>query len=94
MKNDILHFEEKYYILANLLRRELFEQNHDDFHAKHFEYEKILELLRRKYWWSNMSKNVKKYVVSCTKCSLTKSIRHKFYELLQSLSIFMKLKKN
>ncbi len=94
MKNDILHFEEKYYILASFLRKELFKQNHDDFHAKHFEYEKILELFRRKYWWSNMSKNVKEYVVSCTKCSLTKSIKHKFYELLQSLSIFMKFKKN
>jgi hypothetical protein len=41
-----------------------------------------------------MSKNVKNYVVSCMKCSLTKSIKHKFYELLQSLSIFMKFKKS
>jgi hypothetical protein len=41
-----------------------------------------------------MLKNVKKYVVSCTKCSLTKSIKLKFYELLQSLSIFMKFKKD
>ncbi len=49
MKNDILHFEEKYYILTNLLRKELLKQNHSDFHAKHFEYEKILELLRKKY---------------------------------------------
>ncbi len=49
IKNDILHFEEKYYIFSNLLRKELFKQNHDDFHANHFEYEKILELFRRKY---------------------------------------------
>jgi hypothetical protein len=41
-----------------------------------------------------MSKNVKKYVISCTKCFLIKSIKHKFYELLQSLSIFQKFKKN
>jgi hypothetical protein len=72
----------------------LFKQNHNDFHARHFEYEKILKLLRKKYWWSNMSKNVKKYVVSCTKYSLTKLIKHKFYELFQSLSIFMRFKKN
>jgi hypothetical protein len=94
VKNDILYFEERYYISSNFLRRELLKQNHDDSHANHFEYEKILELLRRKYRWSNMSKNVKKYVISCTKCSLTKSIRHKSYELLQSLSILMRLKKN
>jgi hypothetical protein len=94
MKNDILHFEERYYILSNFLRRKLFKQNHDDFHANHFEYEKILELFRRKYWWLNMSKNVKEYVISCTKCFLTKSIKHKFYELFQSLSILQQFKKN
>jgi hypothetical protein len=49
MKNDILHFEKRYYILSSLLRRELLKQNHDDSHANHFEYEKILELLRKKY---------------------------------------------
>ncbi len=55
---------------------------------------KFLNYFEENNWWSNMSKDVKKYVVSCTKCSLTKSIKHKFYELLQSLSIFMKFKKN
>jgi hypothetical protein len=94
IENDILHFEEKYYIFSNFLRRELLKQNHDDSHANHFEYEKIFKLLRRKYWWFNMSKNVKKYVISCTKCFLRKSIKHKSYELLQSLSIFQKFKKN
>jgi hypothetical protein len=87
LKKDIIFFRV-------FLRKELFKQNHDHFHASHFEYEKILELLRRKYWWFNMSKNVKKYVISCIKCFLTKSIKHKFYELLQSLSIFQEFKKN
>jgi hypothetical protein len=94
LKNDILYFEERYYIFSSLLRRKLLKQNHDDSHANHFEYEKTLELLRRKYWWLNMSKNVKEYVISCTKCFSTKSIRHKSYELLQSLSISRKLRKN
>jgi hypothetical protein len=47
MKNDILHFEEKYNILASSLRKKLFKQNHDDFHAKYFEYEKIIMLFRK-----------------------------------------------
>ncbi len=47
MKNDILHFEEKYYIFSRFLRKELFKQNHDDSHANHFKYEKILELFRK-----------------------------------------------
>jgi hypothetical protein len=48
MKNDILHFDEKYYIFMNLLRRELFKQNHDDFYAKHFEYEKNSSVISKK----------------------------------------------
>jgi hypothetical protein len=86
--------KKKYYILSNFLRKELFKQNHNNFHANYFEYEKILELFRRKYWWSNMSKNDREYVISCTKCFLTKLIRHKFYALFQSLSIFTKSRKN
>jgi hypothetical protein len=94
MKNDILHFEERYYIFSNFLRKELFKQNHDDLHANHFKYEKTFEFLRRIYWWLNMSRNVKKYFISCIKCFLIKSIKHKFFELLQSLSIFQKFKNN
>ncbi len=78
----------------SFLRKELLKQNHDDSHANHFEYEKILELFRKKYWWSNISINVREYVISCTKCFLTKSIKYKFYELFQSLSIFTKSRKN
>jgi hypothetical protein len=36
IKNDILHFEKKYYIFSSLLQRELLKQNHDDLHASHF----------------------------------------------------------
>ncbi len=90
-----------YYILKKdiIFSRIFYEENCSNkimmIHMRvFFEYEKILELLWRKYWWFNMSKNVKEYVISCTKCFLTKSIRHKFYELLQSLSIYQKLEKN
>jgi hypothetical protein len=41
MINDILHFKKKFYILANSLQRKLFKQNYNDFHTKHFEYEKF-----------------------------------------------------
>ncbi len=49
MKKKILHFEEKYYIFANFLRKELFKQNHEDFYVNYFEYNKIFELFQRKY---------------------------------------------
>jgi hypothetical protein len=87
IENDLLRWENKWYILSNLLRRELLKQNHDDSYADHFEHERTLNLLKRKYFWNNMSKDVKKYVDSCSICHRVKFVRHKFHELLQALSI-------
>lgn len=69
------------------MKRELLRQNHDDFHAEHFDYDKICDLIRQKYWWSNMPKNIRKYVIICIKCAQIKFIRHKFYELLKFLFV-------
>ena len=48
-ENDILYANERIYISSQKLRNALLKQNHDDFYAEHFEYEKTLELIRRKY---------------------------------------------
>jgi hypothetical protein len=42
------------------MRRLLLKQNHDDSHANHFDVKRTLELLKRKYYWSAMSQDVKK----------------------------------
>jgi hypothetical protein len=88
IENDLLRWENKWYILSRLFRREFLKQNHDDSYADHFEHERILDLLRRKYFWNNMSKNVKKYVDICSTCHRIKFVRHKSHDLLQSLFIF------
>jgi hypothetical protein len=87
IENDLLRWENKWYIFSNLLKRELLKQNHDDSYADHFEHEKTLNLLKRKYFWNNMNKDVKKYVDSCSTCHRVKFVRHKSHDLLQALSI-------
>jgi hypothetical protein len=87
IENDLLHWKNKWYIFSNLLKKELLKQNHDDSYADHFEHEKTLNLLKRKYFWNNMSKDVKKYVDSCSICHRVKFVRHKSHDLLQVLSI-------
>ncbi len=87
IENDLLRWENKWYILSDLLRRELLKQNHDDSYADHFEHERTLNLLKRKYFWNNMSKDVKKYVDSCSTCHRIKLVRHKSHDLLQAFSI-------
>jgi hypothetical protein len=87
IENDLLRWENKWYVFSNLFKRELLKQNHDDSYADHFEHERTLNLLKRKYFWNNMSKDVKKYVDSCSICHRIKLVRHKSHDLLQALSI-------
>ena len=85
IEDKILCFKGKWYIPHGLLRRELLRQNHDDPNAGHFGYARTLELLRRKYWWQDMSKDVREYVMSCSKCHQVKPARHKPFGVLQPL---------
>jgi hypothetical protein len=67
------------------MKRLLLKQNHDDSHASYFDIKRTFELLKRKYHWSAMNQNVKKYVNACLACHRIKTIRHKFSEQLQSI---------
>ena len=88
LKNDILYANERIYISSEKVRNALFKQNHDYFYAKHFEYEKIFELIRRKYWWLNLIQNVKEYFEFYIDCHWIKFTKHKFYDFLEFLSVF------
>ncbi len=88
LNDDLVCFKNVWYVLADLMRRLLFKQNHDDFHANHFDVKKTLELLKRKYYWSAMNQDVKKYVNACFACHRIKTIKHKFFEQLQSIFMF------
>jgi hypothetical protein len=94
IENDLLRWKNKWYILSNLLKKELLKQNHDDSYVDHFEHEKTLNLLKKKYFWNNMNKNVKKYVNSCSICHRVKLVKHKSHELLQALSILKNSKQD
>jgi hypothetical protein len=92
LDDDFLCFKNAWYVFADLMRRLLFKQNHDDFHANHFDVERTLELLKRKYYWSAMNQDVKKYVNACFTCHRIKIIKHKFFEQLQNIFMLKKFR--
>jgi hypothetical protein len=94
IENDLLRWENKWYVLSDLLKREFLKQNHDDSYVDHFEHERTLNLLKRKYFWNNMNKNIKKYVDSCSICHRVKFVKHKSHDLLQVLSISKSSRQN
>jgi hypothetical protein len=94
VKNDILCRENKWYISLDFLRTELLKRNHDDFNARYFDVLKTIELIKRKYYWSRMTLDIKQYVDVCTRCHQIKALRHKLYEKLQSLSMSSELRQH
>ena len=84
----ILRYRSKVWIpKCEALKSELMERNHDGQAAGHFGHAKTLSLLRRKYFWTNMSSEVKLYIKSCVICQRCKSRRHMPYGELQPLPI-------
>ena len=51
----------------------LLEANHDHPLAGHFGRDRTLDLLRRKWFWKGMAKDVEAYVQSCDRCNKVKS---------------------
>jgi hypothetical protein len=90
LNDDLVCFKNVWYVFADLMRRLLLKQNHDDFHANHFDVKRTLELLKRKYYWSAMNQDVKKYVNACFACHRIKTIKHKSFEQLQSIFMLKK----
>ena len=82
----ILHFDGKLYVLPEGgAHAEVLQSNHDDLLVGHFGYARTLELIRRKYYWPHMAKEIKAYMKSCTACQQAKPTCHKPYGELQSL---------
>ena len=94
LKNDILYANERIYISSKKLRNTMFKQNHDNFFADHFEYKRTFELIRPKYWFLDLIRDVKKYLKFCIDCHQIKFIKHKFYAFFKFLSMSKNFRQN
>ena len=74
------------YVAANeTSRAQVLQQCHNDPLAGHYGYARTLELIRRRYVWPGVAKDVKQYVATCTTCQRCKPQRHRPYGELQLL---------
>ena len=82
----ILHFDGKLYVPPEGgAHAEVLWSNHDNPLVGHFGYARMLELIRCKYYWPRMVKEIKRYMKSCTACQQAKPTCHKPYRELQLL---------
>jgi len=66
---EMIKYNELLYVSEDLsVREKLLKRHHDDLLAKHFDVDKINELLDCKYYWKSMIKDVKEYADTCDIC--------------------------
>jgi len=83
---EIIKYNESLYVSEDLsVREKLLKHHHDNLLTRHFDADKISELLDCKYYWKSMIKNVKKYINTCDICQSVKMKRHLSYDKLKSL---------
>ena len=83
---DLLFYEKQIYVLKEeSVRAELLKHHHNNVLARHFEVKRTLELINHKYYWSDISKDVKNYIFSYNICQRVKVSRHCLYSEMQVL---------
>ena len=67
-ENGVVYMEEKIYIPNNKkIKEEILKENYNSVDVGHPGQHRMLELLKRTYWWPGLKENIKKYVQRCFK---------------------------
>jgi len=72
-EDGMVYMEERIYVPNNKkLREKILKEHHNLADIGHPEQQRMLELLRRTYWWPGLKEDIKKYVQGCLKCQQNK----------------------
>ena len=86
--DGLLAHREKIYIpRSNKLRTEILQAHHDHPLRGHPGVTKTCHLLRRKYYWPGMRRDVKQYIRACATCQRVKIVRAKPKGFMKTLPV-------
>ena len=87
-EDRMAYMEGRIYVPNNKkLREEILKEHHDPADIGHTEQYRMLELLKRTYWWPGLREDIKKYVQGCLKCQQNKVQHQRKAGELHSLGI-------
>jgi len=87
-EDRVVYMEERIYVPNNKkIKKEIFKENHDSGDVGHPGQHRMLELIKRTYWWPGLKKDVKKYIQECFKCQQNKVQHQRKAEELYPLEI-------
>jgi hypothetical protein len=67
---------------------------YNSIYKRHFGYKKTLKLIRKKYFWPGMTRDIKEYIVICDVCQRIHILRYCLYGELHFLPILERLNQN
>ena len=72
-EDGVVYMEGRIYISNNKrIREEILKENHNLVGVGHLGQHRMLELLKKTYWWPGLKEDVKKYIKGCFKCQQNK----------------------
>ena len=72
-EDGVAYMEGRVYMPKNKeLREEILREHHDPADIGHPGQYRMMELLKRTYWWPGLKEDVKKYIQECFKCQQNK----------------------
>jgi len=75
-KNRIVYIKRRIYVLnSKRIREQILQENYNLINVGYPRQQRMLELIKRNYWWPEIKVYVKRYVQGCMKCQQNK-IQH------------------
>ena len=72
-EDGLVYMEGRIYVPNNKkVKEEILKENHDSVDVEYPGQQRMLELLKRNYWWPGLKEDVKRYVQGCFKCQQNK----------------------
>jgi len=72
-EDGVAYMEGKIYVPNNKeIREEILKEHHNPADIGHPGQHRMLELLKRTYWWPGLKEDIKRYVQGCFKCQQNK----------------------
>ena len=87
-EDEVAYMEGRIYMPNNKeLKEEILREHHNPADIRHLGQQRMLELLKRNYWWPGLKEDVKRYVQCCFKCQQNKVLHQRKAGELHPLEI-------
>ena len=88
IEDELFFHQKRLWVLdnSNLLMK-LIQKIHDQSANDHLDVHRIIDLLRRHYYWLYMRQAVEQYIRNCYSCHRSKTFRNKYNDLLIATTV-------